>query len=92
MLTITNIKNPISVGIFSGLQFTTYNLVNNIVYLVDKLDNGTGFVVSARQSDASRVVINTTSNIVYSSTTISISVNTSNPIAPASTLQLYIPS
>lgn len=61
-LTLQNVVNPLQIGLFSGLQVSTYN---NNTYLIDKNDNIQGFTITSRLLSIHNIAITTTSNTVY---------------------------
>lgn len=85
---VTGVRNPTSAGQFSGLQASTYTQNG---YLVDRTDNMTGFSVTSRQLESSRVLIASTSPVVYALTDVTLTISTNNPLSPSSRVNLLVP-
>lgn len=88
VITLHSVPNPIQVGLFTGLQVSTYDGAG---YLVDRDDSIEGFVVTARVIAVASVALGTTSNVVNGISSISLTVTTNNPIAIYSHILLYVP-
>ena len=57
-----NVRNPVQVGIFGGIQVESYDGNGG---LVDRGDGVEGFGVTARMMDVNNVAITNTNNVVY---------------------------
>lgn len=91
-ISISNLINPSSVGVFPSIKIRTYNYFNNTYYLVDKNENDAYFTVIAHAMNFRDMNVTPDSHDVYASTQYNVWIRNNIDLLENSYMNVYFPN